>query len=186
MTISRLGLFAFLMCLASSPAFAAPYTYAPEHCEFKITFPEKPYIEQKCTSGEKKQCTEVVTYTKVVTADSSVNVRVTCNQKDPDELARYTPAIMEETIKQMVNDANLETDNTEMMDKNGYKSAAAISIGTRGDREIVYTGQIWIGKTSLFTLEADMTGPQNAEADKLFTDILKDMRPKKELAPKKN
>ena len=176
----RLRLFALILFLAPSPALAAPFTYAPEHCEFKITFPEKPYFEQKCTSGEKKQCAEVVTYTKVVAAESSVNFRVTCNQQDPGELARYTPAIMEETIKQLVSDANLEFDHTEMMEKDGYKSAAAVSIGTRGDRDIVYTGQIWIGKTSLFTLEADMTGPQDAEADKVFTDILKSMKPKKE------
>ncbi len=167
-----------ILAFAASPARAEPYTYAPETCEFQMEFPEKPYMEQKCTSGEKKACTEVVTYTKVIDVDSSVNVRITCNQYDAKELEKYTPEVMKETIKQMTTQASLPVEDVNTGDENGFKSATAVNISTRGGRDIFYTAQIWIGKTSMFTLEADMTGPQSDKADQIFTEVLQGMRPK--------
>lgn len=162
----------------ATPALAAPFTYEPETCEFKISYPEKPYIEQKCTTGDKKICSEVVTYTKVISADTSVNVRVTCNQHDAKELENYSPDIMKETIKHMASQAKMSVRDVNSGEVAGYKSASAVNLGERGGRDIFYTAQVWIGKTSIFTLEADMTGPQDHDADKLFTDILKSMQPK--------
>lgn len=162
----------------TSPAFAAPFTYAPETCEFKITYPEKPYIEQKCTTGDTKVCSEVVTYTKVISAETSVNVRVSCSKHDAKELEKYTPEIMKETVQRMTSQAKMDVEDIKTTEIEGYKSASAVNIGERGGRDILYTAQVWMGKTSLFTIEADMTGPQDAQADALFTDILKSMQPK--------
>lgn len=175
---------AFIMLAFSTPAHAAPFTYEPEACEFKITYPEKPYIEQKCSTGDKKVCSEVVTYTKVISADTSVNVRVTCNQHDAKELSNYTPEIMKETIKQMASQAKMDAGEINAGELAGYKSASTVNLGERGGRDIFYTAQVWIGKTSIFTLEADMTGPQDQHADQLFTEILKSMKPKKDLEDK--
>lgn len=167
-----------LLGVMASPALAEPFTYAPEHCEFQIAFPEKPYIEQKCTTGDTKVCAEVLTYTRVINAESSVNVRVTCKVENEKELVKYTPEIMKETIKQMTSQAKMDVETISTDEIQGYKTAAAVNVGERGGREIMYTAQIWIGKTSLFTLEADMTGPQEPKADEVFTDILKSMKPK--------
>jgi hypothetical protein len=163
---------------ASAPALAAPFTYAPETCEFEISFPEKPYIEQKCTTGDKKICTEVVTYTRVISAETSVNIRITCKAENEKELAKYTPELMEATIKQMTSQAKMDVETISSQEVQGYKSATAVNLGERGGREIMYTAQLWSGKTSLFTLEADMTGPQDPQADQIFTDVLKSMKPK--------
>lgn len=179
MKFPRLMLTAAALACAPLPALAGPYTYAPDSCEFKIDFPEKPLIEQKCTSGENRKCSEIVTYTKIVTAESSVNFRVICDALDPKELSHYSPAVMQETLKQMLADANLEADPPEAFDRNGYKVAAVVSTGMRGDREVLYTGQLWIGERSMFSLEGDMSGPQDAKADKLFSDILNSMKAKK-------
>lgn len=177
MKFSRLLLTAALL-LAPVPALAEPFTYEPETCEFKITFPEKPLIEQKCTDGEKKICSEIVTYTKVTSADTSVNFRITCNKLDEKEVARYTPEVMQETVKQLLTDANLEGELPKAYTRDGYKVAAAVSTGMRGDREILYTAQLWMGKDSMFTLEGDMSGPQAEATDKLFTEILGSMHSK--------
>ncbi len=166
------------LLLAPLPALAEPYTYGPDPCEFKMTFPEKPLIEQKCTDGEKKACAEIVTYTKIVTAEASVNFRITCTAADPKELERYTPEIMVETVKQMLTEANLEGDPPKATTQNGYKVAATVGTGVRGDRDVIYTAQLWIGEKSIFSLEADMSGPQDDKTDKLFTQVLGSMQSK--------
>lgn len=175
---SSLNLALVILLSSGAVAQAEPFTYGPDTCDFKITYPEKPFIEEKCVGEDKKECTEVVTYTKVISVDSSVNVRITCSEKPAKELERYSLEVMQETLKQMLAEANLSSDAIETSDENGIKSAAAVSAGTRADRDIIYTGQIWVGKKSLFTLEADMTGAQHDEADKLFSEILKSMLPK--------
>lgn len=177
MKTSLLATVAFLSVLAS-PALAEPFTYAPETCEFQIAFPEKPYIEQRCTTGDTKTCSEVLTYTKVINAETSVNVRVTCKKEDEKELAKYTPEIMKETIKHMTSQAKMDVETISTAEVQGYKSATAVNLGERAGREIMYTAQVWIGKTSLFSLEADTTGPQDQKADEIFTEILKSMKPK--------
>lgn len=175
---ARALLLTVLAVLPSASALAAPFTYAPPSCEFKIAFPEKPFIEQKCTGADKKECTEVVNFTKAFGTDTSVNFRITCNAYDPSELSKYTTDVMKETLTKMITDASLQANNIEAQERDGFKSVAAVNIGTRGDRDIFYTGQIWIGKTSLFTLEGDITGVQSPESDELFSQVLKSMAPK--------
>ena len=166
------------VALMASPAFAAPYVYEPEHCEFKITFPEKPFIENKCTSGPDKECTEVVTYTKVVSGDASVDFRVTCDALTEDERAGYTSEGLAESVRQMAASSSITIGDVDSSTKDGYQVAAVVSVGMRSEREIFYTGQSWLGKKSIFRLEANMQGGQNDKADAVFTDILKSMIPK--------
>ncbi len=177
MNFARLFLTAAVVMMPL-PAMAEPFTYAPEKCEFSMTFPEKPYVEQKCTGGETKQCAEIVTYTKIVSPESSVNFRIICSNPPAAELARYTPEVMKETVKQLLSDATLDGAEPKASELEGYKVASTVSAGMRGEREIIYTAQIWIGKTSLLSLEGDMSGPQHAESDKLFAEILGSMHPK--------
>lgn len=176
-TSALLG-FAALTIMTASPAQAEPYTYEPKGCEFKITFPEKPYMQQKCTSGEDKKCTEVVTYTKVLSAESSVDFRITCDALNEDEHAAYTPEALEASVRDMAQGSNVDVNDIQSSAKDGYRVAAMVSLGMRGEREIFYTGQSWLGKTSLFRIEANMQGPQDDKTDKLFTEILKSMAPK--------
>ncbi|OFW87347.1 MAG: hypothetical protein A3B66_08255 [Alphaproteobacteria bacterium RIFCSPHIGHO2_02_FULL_46_13] len=173
-------LFCSAIALASglaSPAFAAPYTYGPENCEFQVTFPEKPFIEKKCGQTA-NDCTEVATYTKAVGADSSTNFRVSCNPLAASEIQKYTPAIIEETLKQLVKSNNLTPYNSQSSDADGYKSASSIALSERDGKPLIYNGQIWIGKKSMFTVEAEMVGSTNSEVEKTFVGIMKNMYPK--------
>jgi len=186
------------LILISSPALAEPFTYAPKECEFQITFPEKPFIETKC-ANEGKDCTEIVTYTKAVGANSSTNFRVSCNPLSNAESDKYTPAILEETLKQMSKSAGLEPYDTQSSEDNGYKKAATLSLTERDGKALIYNGQIWAGGKSIFTLEAEMlleakmpneknndeikkinntVQKTNDEIQKIFADILRGTYPK--------
>jgi hypothetical protein len=172
-----------LFLLFSTKAHAESYTYAPENCDFTITFPEKPYVEKKC-SGE-KDCTEVVTFTKVLDIGSSVNFRVTCISLAEKELAKYTPEVMKTTLGEMLKQTNLEAYNIDAEEKDGYKRAGSVSLGKRNDQDILHTGQLWVGKKSLFTMEGEMLGVSSDKLNQLFADILKTVQEKSGAVVKK-
>ena len=169
-----------LFCSAialSSPVWAAPYTYGPENCEFQVTFPEKPFIERKCGSNV-NNCAEVASYTKAVGAESSTNFRVTCNPIAETEAEKYTTDIIEETLNQLVKSNNLVPYNSQSSEQSGYKRASSISLSQRDGKPLIYNGQIWIGKKSMFTVEAEMIGPTNDDVEKTFANIMKNTYPK--------
>jgi len=174
--MKSLLIFSSILAL-SSPAMAAPFTYAPKDCEFQITFPEKPFIETKCAANG-KECSEIVTYTKAIGAESSTNFRVSCNPISANDITKYTPSILEETLKQMVKSNGLEPYDTQSGEKDGYKNASTLSLSQRDTKPLIYNGQIWAGEKSLFTLEAEMVGSQNNEIEKIFAEILKNTYPK--------
>ncbi len=169
-----------LFCSAialATPAFAAPYTYGPDDCEFQVTFPEKPFIEKKCGQNA-NSCSEVASFTKAVGTESSTNFRVSCNPLPASEVQKYTPAIIEETLKQLVKSNNLTPYNSQSSDKDGYKSASSIALSERGGKPLIYNGQIWIGKKSMFTIEAEMVGSKNDDIEKTFVSIMTNTYPK--------
>ncbi len=160
-------------------AHAGPFTYSPAHCEFNITFPEKPFIEEKCSGTDKKDCDEVVTFTKAIDA-SSVNFRVTCLKEDSKILETYTHDALLSSLDTMVKEAGVESFAKDSATIDGYiKSAVNLASGVRNEREIVYTGQIWTGKTSILNMEGEMAGPQNKQIDDIYSEILKSISPKK-------
>ncbi len=170
-------LFLALPLLISSPALAEPFTYAPEGCEFRIAFPEKPYITQKCTSGADKKCEEIVSYTNVINIETSVNFRVICSPATAAQIDGYTEEDMRGTVEQMASEAGLEPNEAEVIKEDDFTSATVVTIGNRGEREVFYTSQIWVGKKSIMSLEGDMSGPESADADKIFSEILKNTGP---------
>lgn len=168
-----------LFCSAlalSVPAWAEPFTYGPENCEFQITFPEKPFIEKKCAENI-NDCTEVVSYTKAIGAEGSTNFRVTCNPVSADDVEKYTPDIIKETLNQLIKANNMTTFNSEARVKDGYKTASAISLTEKDGKPVIYNGQIWVGKKSMFTIEAEIRGKSD-KVDEVFADILRKTYPK--------
>jgi len=163
--------------LLSTPALAAPFTYAPESCEFQITFPEKPFIEKKCGSNV-KDCAEIVSYTKTMGGNSSTNFRVTCTSLSLSDAKKYTPEIIEETLKQLAKSNNLIPYDAQSFEKDGYRNSSTISLSERDGKPLIYNGQIWVGKTSMLTIEAELLGEQNNVTEKTFADILRGAHPK--------
>lgn len=160
------------LLLLSSPALAESFTYGPEDCEFQITFPEKPFIEKKC--GQKvNDCSVVTTYTKAVGTSASTHFRATCLPLKTDEADKYTPALIEETLRKLVQSNDLIVYDLQNSNHDSYRSSSAISISQRNEKPLVYNAQIWVGKKSIFTIEGEMVGDSNDVIQETFATILR-------------
>lgn len=170
----------FPLLLLASPAVAEPFTYTPKDCEFQITFPEKPFTETKCNKDGKtgeKSCTDIVSFTKAVGKTSSTNFRISCSSVAPADIAKFTPEIIEATLKEVVKASGYDPLEIHSDEDNGYKNASTISFAVRNDLPVIYNGQIWMGKKSMFTLEAEMRGEPHPEVEKTFAEILRSAHP---------
>ncbi|MEZ5813273.1 MAG: hypothetical protein R3E13_00865 [Alphaproteobacteria bacterium] len=164
-------------------------TYSPEPCEFSITFPDEPYTARRCEDEEMKRCFDLVSYTQVYELSSTVNFRVICNRVDADLYKDYSPQVMEATLRAMTKSNVIDEYNSEFREEEGYKQAGLAGSGKVGTMPTIYIAQLWIGKQSVFSLEAELIGQAHEAADKLFSDILKSVHysgvKAEEEAPKK-
>lgn len=166
------GMTALVMIL-SLPALAEPYTYSPENCEFTITFPSEPLLGRKCNPDNPKQCHEVVSFTKVFDVTASLNISVVCNPAEDKMYERYSGDVMKTTLIAMAGRGKLDEYETGYNDEQpAAKMAYILGYGKKGDQDLIYNGQLWIGKTSVFSLEADITGDYVDGADAMFAQIL--------------
>jgi len=161
--------------LAADPrsAVAAPSTYSPDYCQFSAAFPDKPYINHQCDAGNK--CYDEVSYTKVFDLAATVNVKIICSAVEKDVYATYSPEIMEKTLEAMT-DKNVvkKFDSSFREEKElGYKQAGLVGEGKVGELSTIYIAQLWIADHSAFSVEAELIGGENSDADKLFSEILK-------------
>ena len=173
-----------ILMFASLPALAAPFTFAPENCDFQITFPEKPFIEQRCKE-DKKDCEDIATFTQTKDA-SAISFRVSCRPEKTEELKKIKSDDLKRILQDMAKTAGAApfADDAASLEGN-VLSAVTLAIGKRNERDLLYTGQIWVGSKSLFTLESEITGPDNEAINKTYSGILKDMKLKSAAAKEK-
>jgi len=160
-----------MLLLFSAPALAAPYVFAPENCDFQMSYPEKPFIENRCKDG--KNCEEIATFTRTKDA-AAINFRVSCRPENAAALKKLKPEDLKRTIQGMAATAGAKpfAEDSARLDGD-VLSAVALAIGERNDRELLYTGQIWVGPKSVLTLESEISGPDNTDINTTYTDILK-------------
>lgn len=171
---------------ASATPAENPGRYAPEFCDFEITFPEAPHKAQKCVGTG--QCYDLYSYTMVYDLQTTIDVSVICNPSTPADFRRYTQGVMKAALQGMVEERNLSSHSTEFREEDKVRSASLTGTGITGAQDKIYTGQLWIGQNSVFTVQAELIGSAHAEADKTFSDILKSIQPKdgKQLPKKKS
>ena len=159
---------------ASAPAAAQEKsaTYAPDFCEFTVSFPAAPYTSQRCDDAG-KQCYDQVSYTQVFDMASTVNFRVICNPVDESIIQNYTPEVMAATLRAMTNRSVVQTFDISQRDEKDYKQAGLVGEGRTGKMATIYIAQLWIGKHSALSVEAELIGKAAEPADKLFSDVLK-------------
>lgn len=162
-------LMGLIFCL---PASAEPYTYSPEGCEFTVTFPSEPFTGRKCNPDNPDQCHEVVTFTKVFDVTASLNLSVICNPAEENMYERYSGDVMKTTLIAMAGRDKLEESETGFNEQPEFKMAYILGYGKKSDQDLIYNGQLWIGKTSVFSLEADIVGDYVDGADAMFAQIL--------------
>jgi hypothetical protein len=161
-----------------------PGRYAPDFCDFEITFPEAPAVMKKCIPGA--DCYDLHSYTMVYDLQTTVDVSAVCNPSTPANYKRYTEGVMKAALAGMVEDRNLTEHQVKFTQEENVRSAALTGVGITGSQNKIYTGQLWIGQNSVFTVQAELIGGEHAQADKVFSEILQSIKikPGKQL-PKK-
>lgn len=160
----------------SSAALAAkkvPSTYSPEFCEFSVTFPSEPYKTRRCDDNKADRCYDLVSYTQVYEMTATVNFRVICNPVNAEVKKNYSGEIMQATLKAMTKDKVVKNFETSFREEEQFKQAGLVGEGKVGRTPTIYLAQMWIGDKSAFTVEAELIGEANEEADKLFSEVLK-------------
>ncbi|WP_148260442.1 hypothetical protein [Micavibrio aeruginosavorus] len=165
-----------LLGLATAPAIAADYTFAPNGCEFAMTFPEQPTSAERCDPAAPTQCTHSSVFVKVYGMDSSMRVTATCSPAEDNMLKRYSGDVMRFTLESMAK-GNAKTYETGFNDLGTAKQAILLgSTPNDHDGEDVYMAQLWIGEKSVLTIEGVLTGVQTPDSDSTFTGIMKSIR----------
>lgn len=162
--------------LLVAPALAgeiAPSTYSPPHCEFSVKFPSAPYTSRRCDGDNKDKCYDLISYTQVFDFESTVNFRVTCNPIDESIYEYYSAEVMEATLRAMTNRSVVKTFDTSFRTEEGFKQAGLVGEGKSGTMPTIYIAQLWIGRGSAFSVEAEMIGESHEKADILLSEILK-------------
>ncbi|NQZ13613.1 MAG: hypothetical protein HRT94_02145 [Alphaproteobacteria bacterium] len=157
--------------------------FAPDFCDFEITFPEEPYISRRCPEGANGKCYKLTSYTMVYDLKTTVEVSVTCVPSNEQKFARYNEPIMRAALNGMVKRAGVENFEIGFMEQETHKQASLSGTGGIGSQNKIYTAQLWSGPNSVFTLEASLTGRSQHEADSTFSEILKTVHLKKEEEP---
>lgn len=148
------------------------HTYAPDYCEFNITFPDDPYTTRRCDNDGKK-CYDQISYTQVFEMQSTVNFRVFCNPIDKNIIDSYSGEVMEATLRAMTKRSVVETYNTSFREEETYKQAGLVGQGASGKLPTLYIAQLWIGQKSAFSVEAELIGQTAEGPDTLFRDVLR-------------
>lgn len=152
------------------------YRFAPDFCDFEITFPETPGIAKKCIPDG--GCYDVNSYTMVYDLQTTVDISVTCNPSTPAAYERYTEGVMKAALAGMIETRNLQDYDTQYQVFENTKSGSLTGTGISGKSEKIYSAQLWIGKNSIFTVQAELIGQAHDKADASFRDILQSIKGK--------
>ncbi|MCC6598231.1 MAG: hypothetical protein IT559_05540 [Alphaproteobacteria bacterium] len=150
--------------------------YSPEHCEFEVRFPEAPALSSRCDDDSGKRCYDLISYTQVYELSSTVSFRVICNPIDAGINKQYNAEVMKATLKAMTQGKLLQSFNSDFREEKGFKQAGLVGEGLVGRTPTIYIAQLWIGQHSALSVEAELIGEANDEADKLYSDILRTVR----------
>ena len=161
------------------PVYAEPYTYAPEACEFSVTFPQEPIIKRTCENPEtQERCYDLVTYTQTYGLEATVDFRIICNPIDEAIKKNYSNAIIAATLKEMTKDKVEKEFEVNVHEADGYKLAGIVGEGKKGLLPSMYLAQLWIGDASALSIESELVGEEHKEADTLLQSVLRSIHHK--------
>ncbi len=176
------GIIVLLLFSYSSAARAGEYLWAPDDCEFQMTFPGEPHAIRRCHNKMPDKCMEMTGYTEVFELDATVNIYVSCNPSEISLRKDFTPDLLRTTLLARPNADLLEVYDISQSDTPDALIGALFGAGEspNGNDQMVYIAQLWVGNSSLLTLEAELIGTQSDDVDKAFANILATLKPKNE------
>jgi len=147
--------------------------YSPEYCQFSAIFPEEPFLSERCEDPKKNEnCYDLVSYTKVFDMASTIRVEIICNPATAEMYQYFNPKVMETTVRAMTKGTVIEAYEVNSRQEENYRQTSLLGKGKKGLDDSIYIAQLWAGETSIMSVEAEMSGAQNADADKVFAEIL--------------
>jgi hypothetical protein len=149
-----------------------PREYAPDDCEFRMVLPGEPEEFRHCDPADPKKCSLTTTYTRVFDMKASIDFTLTCLPTESGMFEKYSAEAMGKTLATVAKD-KLEKLETSYQEYTNAKEATVLGSGKQGVSNMIYIAQLWIGRHSLFTVEARLVGEQVEEADKMFADTIK-------------
>ena len=159
--------------LSAMAADSKKVTYQPDFCEFGITFPSEPYDTERCDPDNVNSCVQQKSYTEVFEFGTTVNFRATCAKSSKAAFQSYTERTTKVLLKAMTKRSVVKSYNTTYRADEDYKQAGLVGEGQSGKSGMLYLAQIWVGKESMMTVEAELIGGENEYADTLFRDVLR-------------
>ncbi|MDH5722071.1 MAG: hypothetical protein OEY94_01955 [Alphaproteobacteria bacterium] len=172
--LSALALFVLIsnQALAQEETKKQSYQAAP-YCQFTISFPEAPEIRRVCEEGDQSMCYDLISFIKVFDMASTVRVDIICNPSNEKLYNHLTTDEMRRTVREMSKESVVEAFEINAREEEEYRQAALVGKGRAGMEDTILLAQLWSGKTSLMSVEAELSGIQMDEADQLFASILR-------------
>lgn len=152
------------------------YIYSPEGCDFQVLFPQEPFNTRRCHPDFPDQCDIMTSFTKVFELDSTLTFYVSCSPLPQGEYNQFNADVMR-TLLIARGGNRLETKETAYNEVDDVKMASVIGAGdaNNGTDILLYISQIWVSETSLFTIEGELVGNGNPDADQAFANILRSL-----------
>lgn len=162
---------------AEAAADDKTYHYAPDFCDFEVTFPEAPLKTKRCPEGG-SVCYDLLSYTMVYDMHTTVDISVTCNPSSEENFKRYDENVMRTALEGMVMRNGVEDYTINYEETEGTRQASVSGSGKIGRQDKIFTSQLWVGPHSVFTLQAELIGGEHPVADETFSNILKSIHVK--------
>ena len=144
--------------------------FSPPHCDFSITFPAPYTIEPKCENNG-MDCYDLVCFINGFNDKTQAKIQVICNASPRDYFDRYTPEAVVDTVIAIKDRTALD-----MVYRTGHENMgqykAANLIAESEEENILYIAQFMISEQSMMTIEATLSGQENAQADQMVSNIL--------------
>lgn len=148
-------------------------TYAPQYCDFTALFPEQPVIRRQCEDpANQETCFQIVSFTKVFDMSSTVRAEIICNPSTNEMYDYFEPDVMEKTVRAMTKETVIEAFRVDTVVEDDYRQTGLVGKGRKGMDDSIYIAQLWIAKNSIMSVEAELSGEPNEQADKLFAEVL--------------
>jgi hypothetical protein len=147
-----------------------------ENCDFSITLPGEPGTAHRCDPENPAKCSKILTYTKVYGLDATAMFNISCNPAEDGMYERYSTDVMKSTLQAMVGKGTLTQSETDAVENDNFKHAIVVGTGKEGEQDRLYSAQLWIGHSSVFTVEGEIVGFAGDEADKMFADVMSSVK----------
>lgn len=173
----RISLLALISMATASSAFAeSGFKYDSAICDFTMELPEEVIIDEDCSKGddgEEKDCIERFSYTKTIEGSTSIHINFACNNHDINPYDNYNREKMIFTAESFtISQVALDSYNTHFVEHENSKRVYVVGDGKSGLTNMLYIGNVWLGKSSLMSFSAKLVGSSSEATDTLFKTIV--------------